>query len=234
MSLLYTRCLAQVMSCSCRVLRSSKSLTSCCWIRKLHSCSRGMPLKPPVHPSVCAGLPADGTITAEVAFMFNEWYQPNCQLDFPRGGSQAIIKALVRSGLWTSCCRCAHTHSLQLCTVASHGRISRAQVPAQQQQSDMMAGTQQGPQEAWRADCAQGSCGQHRDLWGACNWRAPCQRAAYQGKHSPTHAHSAPLRLFTRREASQAQVLDQVWWLAHPPVHQLSSSHVQLKSRMTS
>ena len=36
--------------------------------------------------------------------MFNEWYQPNCQLDFPRGGSQAIIKALVRSGLWTSWC----------------------------------------------------------------------------------------------------------------------------------
>ena len=38
-----------------------------------------------------AGLPADGTIAAEVAFMFNEWYRPNCCLEFPRGGSQAIV-----------------------------------------------------------------------------------------------------------------------------------------------
>ncbi len=43
-----------------------------------------------------AGLPADGTIAAEVAFMFNEWYQPNACLEFPRGGSQAIVQALVR------------------------------------------------------------------------------------------------------------------------------------------
>ena len=43
-----------------------------------------------------AGLPADGTIAAEVAFMFNEWYRPDCCLEFPRGGSQAIVQALVR------------------------------------------------------------------------------------------------------------------------------------------
>ena len=35
-----------------------------------------------------SGLPADGTIAAEVAFMFNEWYKPNSVLEFPRGGSQ--------------------------------------------------------------------------------------------------------------------------------------------------
>lgn len=28
--------------------------------------------------------------------MFNEWYRPNCCLEFPRGGSQAIVQALVR------------------------------------------------------------------------------------------------------------------------------------------
>jgi len=43
-----------------------------------------------------SGLPANGTIAAEVAFMFNEWYRPNSSLDFPRGGSQAMVNALVR------------------------------------------------------------------------------------------------------------------------------------------
>lgn len=43
-----------------------------------------------------SGLPANGTITAEIAFMFNEWYVPDCQLDFPIGGSQALVNALVR------------------------------------------------------------------------------------------------------------------------------------------
>ncbi|KIY99784.1 FAD dependent oxidoreductase [Monoraphidium neglectum] len=43
-----------------------------------------------------SGLPADGTIAAEVAFMFNEWYRPECKLDFPIGGSQAMVAALVR------------------------------------------------------------------------------------------------------------------------------------------
>ena len=43
-----------------------------------------------------SGLPADGTIGAEVAFMFAEWYRPGVQLDYPVGGSEAIVNALVR------------------------------------------------------------------------------------------------------------------------------------------
>lgn len=43
-----------------------------------------------------SGLPSNGTIAAEVAYMFNEWYRPNCFLEFPRGGSQAMVAALVR------------------------------------------------------------------------------------------------------------------------------------------
>lgn len=43
-----------------------------------------------------SGLPANGTIAAEVAFMFNEWYRPDCMLDFPVGGSQAMVQALIR------------------------------------------------------------------------------------------------------------------------------------------
>ena len=43
-----------------------------------------------------SGLPADGTITAEMAFMFAEWYRPNVVLDYPVGGSGALVNGLVR------------------------------------------------------------------------------------------------------------------------------------------
>lgn len=43
-----------------------------------------------------SGLPASGTSAAEMAFMFAEWYKPGVVLDYPMGGSGAIIDALVR------------------------------------------------------------------------------------------------------------------------------------------
>ncbi len=43
-----------------------------------------------------SGLPADGTSAAEVAFMFADWYRPGVVLDYPIGGSGALIDALVR------------------------------------------------------------------------------------------------------------------------------------------
>ncbi|MGB3202736.1 MAG: NAD(P)/FAD-dependent oxidoreductase [Nodosilinea sp.] len=43
-----------------------------------------------------SGLPAEGTSTAEMAFMFAEWYRPGVTLDYPIGGSAAIVDALVR------------------------------------------------------------------------------------------------------------------------------------------
>ena len=43
-----------------------------------------------------SGLPADGTIAAEVAFMFQEWFKPGACLEFPKGGSQAMVAALIR------------------------------------------------------------------------------------------------------------------------------------------
>nr|WP_229642788.1 NAD(P)/FAD-dependent oxidoreductase [Waterburya agarophytonicola] len=43
-----------------------------------------------------SGLPASGTVAAEMAFMFAEWYKPGVQLDYPMGGSGAIVHALVR------------------------------------------------------------------------------------------------------------------------------------------
>lgn len=43
-----------------------------------------------------SGLPAEGTISAAVAFMFADWYRPGVQLDFPMGGSQGLVNALIR------------------------------------------------------------------------------------------------------------------------------------------
>jgi phytoene dehydrogenase-like protein len=43
-----------------------------------------------------SGLPASGTSAAEVAFMFADWYRPNVVLDYPIGGSGALVHALLR------------------------------------------------------------------------------------------------------------------------------------------
>lgn len=43
-----------------------------------------------------SGLPAAGTIGAEMAFMFAEWYRPDVRLDYPKGGSGALINALIK------------------------------------------------------------------------------------------------------------------------------------------
>ena len=42
------------------------------------------------------GLPAAGTMNAVMAYMLADWYRPGVTLDFPRGGSGAIVDALVR------------------------------------------------------------------------------------------------------------------------------------------
>ncbi|XGB41457.1 MAG: NAD(P)/FAD-dependent oxidoreductase [Nodosilinea sp. LVE1205-7] len=43
-----------------------------------------------------SGLPAQGTLAAEMAFMFADWYRPEVRLDYPEGGGGALIDALVR------------------------------------------------------------------------------------------------------------------------------------------
>ncbi|WP_036481718.1 NAD(P)/FAD-dependent oxidoreductase [Myxosarcina sp. GI1] len=43
-----------------------------------------------------SGLPASGTVGAVMAFMFAEWYKPGVELDYPVGGSGAIVDALLR------------------------------------------------------------------------------------------------------------------------------------------
>lgn len=43
-----------------------------------------------------SGLPASGTLTAEIAFMFADWYRPGVRLDYPVGGSVALVDALLR------------------------------------------------------------------------------------------------------------------------------------------
>lgn len=43
-----------------------------------------------------SGLPADGTITAEMAMMMGEFYDVDAVMDCPKGGAKSIIDALVR------------------------------------------------------------------------------------------------------------------------------------------
>ncbi len=43
-----------------------------------------------------SGLPANGTSAAAMAFMFADWYRPHVRLDYPVGGSAALVNALVR------------------------------------------------------------------------------------------------------------------------------------------
>ncbi|HEY9888836.1 MAG TPA: NAD(P)/FAD-dependent oxidoreductase, partial [Candidatus Obscuribacterales bacterium] len=43
-----------------------------------------------------SGLPATETSAAAMAFMFADWYRPGVQLDYPVGGSAALVDALVR------------------------------------------------------------------------------------------------------------------------------------------
>ena len=43
------------------------------------------------------GLPADGTMNAVMAYMLADWYRPGVTLDYPKGGSGAIVDALVRA-----------------------------------------------------------------------------------------------------------------------------------------
>jgi phytoene dehydrogenase-like protein len=43
-----------------------------------------------------SGLPASGTSAAEMAFMFADWYRPGVKLDYPIGGSGALVNALVQ------------------------------------------------------------------------------------------------------------------------------------------
>ena len=43
-----------------------------------------------------SGLPANGTITAEMAMMMGEFYKDGAVMDCPRGGAKSIVDALVR------------------------------------------------------------------------------------------------------------------------------------------
>ncbi|CAD6207601.1 unnamed protein product [Miscanthus lutarioriparius] len=42
-----------------------------------------------------AGVKSDGTLSAEMVYMFAEWYKPGCLLEYPLGGTGAIIDALI-------------------------------------------------------------------------------------------------------------------------------------------
>ncbi|KAK9670524.1 hypothetical protein RND81_13G207300 [Saponaria officinalis] len=43
-----------------------------------------------------AGVKSNGILSAEMVYMFAEWYKPGCVLEYPLQGSGAIVEALVR------------------------------------------------------------------------------------------------------------------------------------------
>ncbi|KAF8405825.1 hypothetical protein HHK36_007902 [Tetracentron sinense] len=43
-----------------------------------------------------AGVKSNGTLSAEMVYMFAEWYKPGCTLEYPLHGSGAVVDALVR------------------------------------------------------------------------------------------------------------------------------------------
>ncbi|XP_058188579.1 prolycopene isomerase, chloroplastic [Rhododendron vialii] len=43
-----------------------------------------------------AGVKSDGVLSAEMVYMFAEWYKPGCSLEYPLHGSGAVVDALVR------------------------------------------------------------------------------------------------------------------------------------------
>jgi len=43
-----------------------------------------------------SGATAEGTAAAEIGFMFDDWYRPNACLEYPVGGSGAVVEALAR------------------------------------------------------------------------------------------------------------------------------------------
>lgn len=43
-----------------------------------------------------AGVKSNGILSAEMVYMFAEWYKPGCSLEYPLHGSGALVNALVR------------------------------------------------------------------------------------------------------------------------------------------
>ncbi|GFY89290.1 FAD/NAD(P)-binding oxidoreductase family protein [Actinidia rufa] len=43
-----------------------------------------------------AGVKSNGVLSAEMVYMFAEWYKPGCSLEYPLHGSGAVVDALVR------------------------------------------------------------------------------------------------------------------------------------------
>ncbi|KAK9286276.1 hypothetical protein L1049_014665 [Liquidambar formosana] len=43
-----------------------------------------------------AGVKSNGILSAEMVYMFAEWYKPGCSLEYPIHGTEAVVNALVR------------------------------------------------------------------------------------------------------------------------------------------
>lgn len=101
---------------------------------------------------------------------FNEWYKPNSRLEFPRGGSQAMVQALVR---W------AGTGSREACACAIppwQCYEERQGMATSLEESERVGGGAQfspccvqGAGEAWRPLDAERPRGAGGGVWGPHN-----------------------------------------------------------------
>ena len=73
-----------------------------------------------------SGMPMGDTNAAAMATLFGEWFEPEAHLDYPVGGSAAVVEALVRGlgGPWR---QPAHRHG---CATAAGGGGSRRRCDA--------------------------------------------------------------------------------------------------------
>lgn len=56
------------------------------------------------------GMPAESTMNAVMAYMLADWYRPGVVLDYPKGGSGAIVDALVRGVTKHGSSVCVNSH----------------------------------------------------------------------------------------------------------------------------
>lgn len=80
------RCNAVRVACMCPVMSGFSQVVTDPWLRNFID----------LECFVLSGMPAKDTICAEMAFMFMERNKPDSSIDYPLGGSAALVDALVR------------------------------------------------------------------------------------------------------------------------------------------
>uniref|UniRef100_A0A7S1J6J5 TLDc domain-containing protein n=1 Tax=Eutreptiella gymnastica TaxID=73025 RepID=A0A7S1J6J5_9EUGL len=99
------------------------------------------------------GLPAQGCLNAVMSYMMADWYRPNVCLDYPKGGSGAIVDALARG---------VTKHQDKGCKVFTHGHVEEVLVSSEGVANGVRVRTRKGQEVTIKASKAV-VC--NADLW---------------------------------------------------------------------